>query len=219
MSFDWVEGVGYLASLLVVLSLTRTRVLWLRILGLGGSTVFTIYGFLIGSWPLVITNSLLMVINLWHLWRILSGREEFSILEVDSDSAYLLRFLEFHADDIAAAQPDFSGVRQGDTIVMVLRDMVPTVVVIGRPRDGAFRVYLDYAIPSYRDFKGSRWLYEHRVDFFDRLQVDTVVATGVTDLQRSYLRRAGFRLRDDGKWEREFGKISHRTDWSVRPVS
>jgi hypothetical protein len=210
MSIDWVEGVGYLASLLVVLSLTQTRVLWLRLLSLSGSAVFTTYGFLIESWPLVITNLVIMAINLYFLWRILTGREEFSLLEVSPDSPYLNRFLEFHSDDIAAAQPDFTGVRPADTVVLVLRDMVPTVAVVGRARDDEFRVYLDYAIPSFRDFKAGKWLYERRVDFFDRLGVETIVATGLTDMQRRYLRRSGFQPGADGKWRREVGRPRSR---------
>jgi hypothetical protein len=201
----WAEVLGYVASLLVIASLTQTRILWLRLLSLSGSVVFTVYGALIDAIPIVVTNVVLLTINLWHLWRILGGREEFSLLEIDPNSAYLRRFLEFHAEDISASQPDFSGLRDGDTVVMVLRDMVPTVVVVGRVRNGDFRVYLDYAIPSYRDFKGGKWLYEHRADFFYQLDVDTIVATGLTPLQTRYLHRAGFRSRPDGKWARPVG--------------
>lgn len=199
---NWVEAVGYLGSALVITSLAQTRVLWLRLFSLCGSVTFFVYAVLIGSVPIAVTNTVLFVINAVHLWRLFSGREDFSLLEVAPDSPYLRRFLEFHADDIAASQPDFSGLREGDVVVMVLRDMVPTMVVVGRPRGKAFRVYLDYAIPSYRDFKGGRWLYEERADFFHRFDVSEIVATGLTERQRRYLRRAGFRQREDGKWIR-----------------
>ncbi|HEX7100491.1 MAG TPA: YgjV family protein [Acidimicrobiia bacterium] len=199
---NWVEVIGYAGSLLVIASLAQSRIVWLRLLSLCGSVTFLVYAVLIESAPIALTNAVLMVINLWHLWRLFAGREDFSLLEVSPDSAYLRRFLEFHADEIAASQPDFSGVREGDVVVMVLRDMVPTLVVVGRPRGNAFRVYLDYAIPSYRDFKGGRWLYEQRSDFFHRFDVSEIVATGPTEVQRRYLRRAGFEQRDDGRWVR-----------------
>lgn len=199
---SWVEVIGYAGSLLVITSLAQTRLLWLRLFSLCGSITFLVYAVLIESVPIALTNCVLMLINLWHLWRLFTGREDFSLLEVAPDSPYLRHFLEFHADDIAASQPDFSGLREGDVVVMVLRDMVPTMVVVGRPRGKAFRVYLDYAIPSYRDFKGGRWLYEERADFFHRFDVSEIVATGLTERQRRYLRRAGFRQREDGKWIR-----------------
>lgn len=202
---NWVELIGYLGSLLVVASLTQSRILWLRLFSLTGAVVFTAYGALIGSIPIVITNLMLFAINAWHLWRITSGSEDFSLLELSTDSPYLRRFLDFHSDDISNAQPDFSGVRQGDTVVMVLRDMVPTVVVVGRQRGDIFHVFLDYAIPAYRDFKSGKWLYDHRPDFFHHMGVRTIVATGKTRMQDRYLQRAGFTRRDDGRWERPIG--------------
>ncbi|MFP3915235.1 MAG: hypothetical protein ACLFWM_10190 [Actinomycetota bacterium] len=201
----WVELIGYLGSALVAASLTQSRILWLRVLSLSGAVVFTVYGVLIESIPIVLTNLILLGINVWHLWRITSRTEEFSLLEVSTDSAYLRRFLDFHADDIAAAQPDFSGVREGDTVVLVLRDMVPTVAVVGRQRDDEFRVFLDYAIPSYRDFKSGKWLYDNRPDFFHRMGVKRIVATARSRMQTRYLERAGFQQRPDGKWERPVG--------------
>lgn len=201
----WVEVIGYVGSALVAASLTQSRILWLRLLSLSGAVVFTVYGVLIESIPIVLTNLILLAINIWHLVRIMSGTEEFSLLEVATDSAYLHRFLDFHSDDISVAQPDFSGVREGDTVVMVLRDMVPTVVVVGRQRGEDFRVFLDYAIPSYRDFKSGKWLYDNRPDFFHRMGVKTIVATGVSRIQTRYLEKAGFRPRDNGKWERPVG--------------
>lgn len=202
----WTELIGYVGSVLVVASLTQSRILLLRVLSLSGAIVFTVYGVLIASIPIVATNLVLFGINVWHLWKITTGREEFSLLEVSYDSAYLRRFLEFHADEIAVSQPDFSGVREGDTVLMVLRDMVPTLVVVGRKRgEDTFRVFLDYAIPQYRDFKSGPWLYESRADFFHRMDVERIVTTGLTDIQVKYLKKAGFRPREDGKWERGVG--------------
>lgn len=202
----WIELIGYVGSVLVVASLTQSRILTLRVLSLSGAIVFTVYGVLIASIPIVATNLVLFGINVWHLWKITTGREEFSLLEVSYDSAYLRRFLEFHADEIAASQPDFAGVREGDTVLMVLRDMVPTLAVVGRKRgEDTFRIFLDYAIPQYRDFKSGPWLYENRADFFHRMDVERIVTTALTDIQVKYLKKAGFRPRDDGKWERGVG--------------
>src|SRR5690606_16179414 len=111
---NWVEAVGYLGSALVITSLAQTRVLWLRLFSLCGSVTFFVYAVLIGSVPIAITNTVLFVINAVHLWRLFSGREDFSLLEVAPDSPYLRRFLEFHADGIAASQPAFRGPPPGE---------------------------------------------------------------------------------------------------------
>jgi hypothetical protein len=64
-----IEAVGYLGSALVITSLLMTRILRLRVISLMGSTAFLIYGLLIGSVPIVITNVVIMGINTTFLWR------------------------------------------------------------------------------------------------------------------------------------------------------
>lgn len=202
---DWVEVIGYVASALIVASLTRTRILHLRILSLVGSVTFIVYGVLISSIPIVLTNVVILGINVFHLWKIYTLHEDFSLLQVRPDSAYLRRFLDFHAEEIGATQPDFTGVREGDTVLLVLRDLVPAAVVVGATEGTHFRVFLDFAIPAYRDFKMGRWLYGRRRDVFADLGVERVVATGPTAAQRDYLRRSGFEQESEGKWVRPLG--------------
>ena len=69
MSFEWQELVGYLASALVVTSLAMTSVVRLRMISLAGSITFTVYGALIGSVPIIITNSSIACLNVWFLSR------------------------------------------------------------------------------------------------------------------------------------------------------
>ncbi len=56
MTFEWQELIGYVASALVVTSLAMTSVVRLRTISLAGSVTFVVYGLLIGSVPIVITN-------------------------------------------------------------------------------------------------------------------------------------------------------------------
>jgi|ERR1051325_4597590 hypothetical protein len=51
------ELIGYVASVLVAISLTMTSILRLRIINLTGSACFTLYGLLIGAYPVAIVNS------------------------------------------------------------------------------------------------------------------------------------------------------------------
>ena len=72
MSDFALEFLGYTASAFVVASLAMSSVLKLRILSLIGSTTFLMYGLLIDSIPVAITNGVIMVINLVFLYRLLS---------------------------------------------------------------------------------------------------------------------------------------------------
>ena len=64
------EYLGYFASVLLVASLMMSNVTKLRWLNLAGCIAFTVYGIAITAWPVAITNGLLAVVNLYHLFKL-----------------------------------------------------------------------------------------------------------------------------------------------------
>ena len=67
LNIELVEWLGYLASAVLVISLTSKSIIRLRILNTIGCILFIIYGSIIGTWPVVISNSMIVVINLYYL--------------------------------------------------------------------------------------------------------------------------------------------------------
>jgi len=65
------EMVGYLASLVVLISFLMKDIRSLRIVGTIGCILFTIYGFILPaiSWPLIITNVAITFINSYYLLK------------------------------------------------------------------------------------------------------------------------------------------------------
>ena len=198
-----VEFVGYVASALVVMSLLMTRILRLRIIGLIGATTFVIYGLLIGSLPIVITNGAIMVINITFLWRATRVTEWFHLLEVRPESRYLGDFLDFYREDIVESQPEWSGdVHGSDLTVFVLRDMQPAMAIVGSVRGNTMDLRLDYAIPRFRDYRMGRFLYDSNADFFLGRDITTIVSSGQTKAHAGYLRKMGFEETQPGRYER-----------------
>ncbi len=70
MQAQTIEYIGYLASILVVISLTLKDVKWLRIINTFGGIAFVVYALLLGTYPVVLTNVSIVVINLYHLNRL-----------------------------------------------------------------------------------------------------------------------------------------------------
>jgi len=199
-----IEAVGYLGSLLVVVSLLMTRILRLRVIGLMGSATFLVYGLLIGSVPIIITNLVIIIINATFLWRANQITEWFYLLEVRPDSRYLEEFLRFHHDDILVSQPDWNGeVADTDLTLLVLRDMQPAMAMVGTVRAGAMEIRLDYAIPRFQDYRTGRFLYDANATFFTERNVTTVTATARTKRFVRYLEKVGFTESAQGRYERE----------------
>lgn len=204
------EAIGYPASALVVVSPTMTSVLRLRLLNLAGAVAFVVYVFLISAFPIVATNAVIVGINLWFLWQAATRRDFFSLFEVPHTSPYLAAFLDFHRDQILSFMPGFGGPpAEGDTVLLVLRDLVPAGVFIGRPvGEGVMDVVLDDAIPQFRDLKVGSYLYERRRDPFTARGVRVLRSQPGSDRHRAYQAKVGFRPVGGGVLELPVGDRS-----------
>jgi hypothetical protein len=67
MEFNMIEIMGYVASIMVAISLTMKDIVKLRILNFVGCTFFVIYGVMIGAMPVVATNAFIACVNVYFL--------------------------------------------------------------------------------------------------------------------------------------------------------
>lgn len=189
--------VGYTASALVVISLTMTSVVRLRIISLLGSTTFLLYGALIESAPIILTNSAIVVINIWFLRREfasgMSGGIDLGASHIRIDSPYLQDFVAFHMADIHRYQPDFE-LPTGDDVTswLLTRDGLPAGLLIGRRTGSSLMIDLDYVLGPYRDSRLGRWLFGRGADTFRRDGITMVRTAASTETHRTYLERMGF---------------------------
>lgn len=67
------EYIGYLASLMVLISFTMKEVIKLRLVNMSGCILFIIYGFLMPSLrvglPIIIANTAIFSVNLYYLLK------------------------------------------------------------------------------------------------------------------------------------------------------
>lgn len=63
-----IEWVGYIAMGLLMFSFLRKDLKQLRVWNSFGCGVFVIYGFLIHSYPIMITNVFILCVNIYYLF-------------------------------------------------------------------------------------------------------------------------------------------------------
>jgi hypothetical protein len=200
-----VEILGYVASIVIVLSLTMTSLVKLRLVGLVGAVLFATYGVLVGAWPVALTNVVIIGLHVFFLAREWTDDEYFTLLEVRPDARYLMEFLEFHDAAIKEFQPDFDyEIRDGLVTMFILRDMVPAGLFIATHDGGpVMKVLLDHVIARYRDLKPARFLFHRNREVFTSRGVEALRATAQTDGHRRYLLKIGFRPIREGGYEME----------------
>lgn len=192
----WIyELIGYLASLLVAVSLMMSQIVKLRIVNMIGALTFTVYGFLIGSMPVALMNAFIVCINVYYLWQMSTMATYFKLLKVGPDDGYLKYFLDHYIDDIRTFQPDApSSLGEGSLAVFILRNLIPVGLLVGRmTAKGVFVVDLDYVIPNYRDFKTGNFIFNERLSFFRELGIDEIYTFAFKQAHVEYLLRIGFK--------------------------
>jgi hypothetical protein len=197
-----VEVVGYVASALVVVSLTMTSVVRLRAISLLGSVTFVAYGLMLGSIPIIITNASIAVINVWFLRTELGGHRDLGASPIHADEPFLADFLHFHLPDIRRFQPDFAMPEHDAYALLLTRDGLPAGALVGRRHGGELDVVLDYVTRPYRDSRLGEWLYGKGSGVLRSAGISRVVTRPGDETHRAYLERIGFVRRGDC-YERE----------------
>ena len=64
------ELVGYLASLVLMVSFLMKNINTLRIINSMGCLLFVVYGFMLAtSWPIIISNTFILGVNIYYLTK------------------------------------------------------------------------------------------------------------------------------------------------------
>lgn len=195
MDLSWTyEIIGYIASALIAISLMMSSILKLRVINLLGAAFFSLYGLLIGAYPVAVVNFIIVLIDLYYVREILTSKEYFTLIEVQPDNNYLKYFLTFYDDEIKQFFPQFSPtLSEEQRIFFVLRDMIPAGLFITEARDdSSLAVKLDFVIPGYRDFKIGKFVFSKESDIFKEQEILKVFSEPGNKKHADYLRRMGF---------------------------
>lgn len=197
------EILGYCASGLIVISLMMRSVLKLRAINLLGATSMSLYGYLIGAYPILVLNLIIVCIDLFYLQEMLGKKTYFKLLEVRPNSKYLTYFLSYYESEIKQFLPGFAhNIQEKQNVFFVLRNLVPVGLFISQPLDSdSLLVKLDFVIPGYRDFKVGKFVFSQEKEIFRGKGVRRIYSEPGTEKHESYLHRMGFVLeeQDSGK--------------------
>jgi len=198
MQINWLEVLGWIGSIVLVISLLQTRIIRLRLINLTGSLILTAYNVAIEVWPMVGLNVVLSVINVYFLVTMLRTRHDpkaYTVLEVEPDDRYLQHLLSVHAEDIRRTFPSFTSVQAHQSAFLIVHgDEAVGVVVIEDAEPGVAQIVLDWVTLRYRDSTPGEFVFR-RSDIFSRRGYSRVVTAPETT--EAYYPRIGFTPQGD----------------------
>lgn len=159
-----VDLLGYAATVLVVGAMLMGSLVRLRLLNMAGAAAFGVYGVLVDSMPLVVTNAIIVVVHAWKLIRIARHRADLAVLPASGPAAPLLRrFLQVHGAEIARSHPDFDLDRlDGPGLAYVMRDAAVAGLFVWTEDRDTVRIHLDYVLPAFRDLRCAMVFLDHQ---------------------------------------------------------
>jgi hypothetical protein len=161
------ELFGYLAFILLAISLMVNNDIKFRWINGAGSLSFVLYGLFINAMPVVITNGTLLIINAYQLVRIYRNQEYFDAVVFRPGDEMIGKFLTFYQKDIHQYFPDFNiEENENDLRFVVLRDtVIANIFVAQTDAKGNAYVKINYTVPKYRDYKVGRFLFDKGNNF------------------------------------------------------
>ena len=188
------EWIGYLASLIVLVSLVMSSLKKLRWINLVGATMFAAYGFLIHALPVGFMNAGIVLVDIYYLVQMYKKKDYFSLLKLGTQTEYFNYFMSFYKENIESFIKLENDLDDPKYIkLFILRNTIPAGIVVSKIRDDqTLEIIVDYVVPAYRDFKMGHFLYEDQKEFFVSQGFETLLTKPGNEKHQNYLKKMGF---------------------------
>ena len=196
---------GYLASLFLIIALLVNGDIKFRIYNILGTISFIIYGVIFSFYPVLLTNVILFVINIYYLNKLYNHKESFELIEFSGDEKLTKKFLQFYEEDIKAYFPAFDATQIKNNLnFVVLRDLViANIFSCSVEENGDAIVTINYTTKKYRDFKVGKYIFEKEKQYLISKGIRRIVYKHAANKSHIYyLKTLGFE-----EYEKSFVKI------------
>jgi hypothetical protein len=187
---------GYFASLCLILALIINNDLKFRWFNTFGNIAFIIYAIALGTIPVLITNLILLCINIFYLVKIYRKTENFDLLEFKGDEKLAQKFMEYYKKDMILFFPRFNKEHlQQNLNFVVTRDLVIANMFSAKvsPNGDAY-VNLNYTLQKFRDYKVGSFIFEKEKDFLLAKGIKRIVYRQIDNKNHlNFLKVMGFK--------------------------
>lgn len=193
---------GYIASLFLIIALLVNSDLKFRWFNGCGNITFITYALIIGAYPVLLTNVILLGINAFYLIKIYTKKELFDLIEFSGQETLAVKFLDHYKSGIQDYFPDFTPDNiKGKLNFVVLRDLViANIFSATLNADGDAEILINFTVPKYRDFKIGKFIFEKEKDYLNSKGINRIVYKHVANKHHEkFLKVMGFAPDPQGK--------------------
>jgi len=201
----YIDLLGYVASFIILISLTMKSIVKLRWINAIGSLLFVIFAFLTKSTPTVVMNLGIILIDIWYVLGISFRHSDYHLIKAERGSAWLEYFYKsnkieidgiFGADVFNEAK-NFSYFVCNNEIVGLLawKELSPIEC----------RIMIDFVTPRFRDFKIGTYFFIQHLSIFREKGYSRLIYVHVGKRHWKYLGKLGFSETSTGCFSKDIG--------------
>ncbi|MBO4351329.1 MAG: YgjV family protein [Proteobacteria bacterium] len=199
----FVEAFGYLASLIVVFSLTRTSVKKLWIINGIGAIAFIVYACIIHSYPTALMNLGALVIDVVQLWRLYHVQNSFELVKADRNSEYFKWFINKHAEDLKKFSFNDAYQKAEHLLYFVRNNEIAGLLGYNQKDDNA-DIVVDYVTDKFRDRRIGRYFFGKEHEYFRSQGINAFTANTTNPAHENYLRQLHFLHVSGNQWAKSY---------------
>ena len=198
---NFLDLFGYVSSIVILISLTMSSIMKLRVINMTGSILFTIYGLMLHSVPTAFLNFGIVVINLYYLTKLYKKKEVFKLVEVSEDSELLEYFYSNNSKELTELFGDNLH-EQGQKVFFMLRNNHTAGILVGTEEKETLKIKVDFVTEEYRDFKLGKYFFEENTEELVKKGYKKVYSKALHEKHKEYLEKIGFRKVDRDLYEK-----------------
>ena len=148
----YVEIFGYIGTALVILSMTMTSMVRLRVINICGGIISLFYSLYYGAWAMVVMNACLISINIVQIILALRHKATYSYHGVSSEEAAVSVFLSENRKEIDKYAPSLSSlVYSGAQVNMIYSSGEAVGIVVSEREKDNITLLADYVVQKNRN--------------------------------------------------------------------
>lgn len=193
MSF--IEILGYIASVIVFISLTMKSLVKLRLINAAGSLLFVIFALTTSSFPTAVLNIGIVIIDIYYFLKMIKVQDNFEIMYIEKDNPLVNRFYNKNRKELEAL---FGGTafEQSEKAAFFFRnDDIAGLLAYSSAEFGnqkAAEIFIDFVVPKYRDLAVGRQFFVKDLSFWKNQGYERLITRVPDKIHVPYIRRLGF---------------------------
>lgn len=194
---------GYVASFIILVSLTMKSIVKLRWINAAGSLLFVLFAVLTRSAPTVVMNVGIILIDLWYVLSLSRSKGDYRLVKAERGSAWLEFFYETNRLEIEATFGADAFAEAKSFSYFVCNNEIAGLFAWKDLSTTECRILIDFVTPRYRDTKIGRYFFENNLALFREKGYSRLLYEDVGAAHWKYLGKIGFTRTAPGYYVKE----------------